>query len=269
MASLEGQLLTTVEKDSRSGAPADKAVADKKDYYAVLAVDPAAGHEVIQMAYWRLATEYGTSVRLQPEAAAKLRELNVAYEVLVNPDLRARYDEIRRGGNREAVAERQARPKPRAKVRAPVVIAEGLNVRVLRRRLAAAVMDAVLMLAGLALVVGVWGDNSAELDSGRLTLGLSLGWRPFVFFCLAVFLCYVVFEGARSATPGKLALGLRVVKYDGSPCGWMAALKRSILRPVDALPIAIPYLVGAAAAGLSANRQRLGDAFAGTLVVTK
>jgi uncharacterized RDD family membrane protein YckC len=260
--------LAAVEQASKWATGGIEATAGK-DYYALLAVDPAAGHEIIQMAYWRLATEYGANVRRNPEAATRLRELNKAYEVLVNPELRARYDEIRRGGGREAVAERRARSKPKPKVRAPVVIAEGLNVRVLRRRLAAGVLDAVLMLAGLALVVGVWGDNSADVNNGRLVLGLSLGWQPFVFFCLAVFLCYVVFEGARSATPGKLALGLRVVKYDGSPCGWMAALKRSILRPVDALPIAIPYLVGAAAAGLSANRQRLGDTFAGTLVVTK
>jgi len=252
---------------SQQGAVGLEATAGK-DHYAVIAVDPEAAHEVIQMAYWRLATEYGASVRHDPEAGAKLRELNEAYEVLVNPELRARYDELRRVAA-GAVGERRGRPKPKPKVRAPVVIAEGLSVRVLRRRLAAGVMDAVLMLTGLAVVVGVWGDNSAELGSGRLALGLSLGWQPFLFYCLAVLLCYVVFEGARSATPGKLALGLRVVKYDGSPCGWMAAFKRSILRPVDALPIVVPYLVGAVAAGLSARRQRLGDAFAETLVVTK
>jgi len=260
--------LTTVEQDPRWGAPAGRVVANK-DYYAVLAVDPKAAHEVIQMAYWRLATEYGTSVRLQPEAASKLRELNEAYEVLVNPESRVRYDEIRRGGGREAVAERRARPQPKPKMRAPVVIAEGLNVRVLRRRLAAGVMDAILMLAGLALVVGVWGDNSADVNNGRLVLGLSLGWQPFLFYCASIFVCYVLFEGARSTTPGKLAFGLRVVKYDGSRCGWVAALKRGILRPVDALPVVIPYLAGLAAAGLSARRQRLGDMFAGTLVVTK
>ena len=259
--------MTTVEHHSRLGAPANRAVADK-DYYAVLAVDPEAPHEVIQMAYWRLATEYGTSVRLQPEAAAKLRELNEAYEVLVNSELRTRYDEIRRG-SREAVADRRARPERKVKVRAPVVIAEGLNVKVLRRRLAAGLVDALLMIAGLALVVGVGGDNSADVNDGRLVLGLSLGWQPLLLYCLSIFVCYVLFEGARSATPGKLALGLRVVKYDGSPCGWVAALKRGILRPVDALPVVIPYLVGLAAAGLSARRQRLGDVFAGTLVVTK
>ncbi|KPJ49852.1 MAG: hypothetical protein AMJ38_02690 [Dehalococcoidia bacterium DG_22] len=154
-------------------------------------------------------------------------------------------------------------------MRAPVVIAEGLDVKVLRRRLAAGLVDAILMIAGLALVVGIWGNNSADLDSGRLTLGLSLGWQPFLFYCLIIFVCYVLFEGARSATPGKLALGLRVVKYDGSHCGWVAALRRSILRPLDALPFAVPYLVGLAAAGLSARRQRLGDIFAGTLVVKK
>jgi uncharacterized RDD family membrane protein YckC len=258
--------LPAVEQDAKRRALGDRAEANK-DYYAVLAVDPEAGHEVIQMAYWRLATEYGASVRQHPEAAAKLRELNEAYEMLVNPELRARYDEVRQGGAPEAVAERPGRPEP--KVRTPVVIAEGLDVRVLRRRLAAALVDAVLMIAGLALVVGIWGNNSADLDNGSLTLGLSLGWQPFLFYCLTIFVCYVLFEGARSVTPGKLALGLRVVKYDGSPCGWVAALRRSILRPVDALPFAVPYLVGLAAAGLSARRQRLGDIFAKTLVVKK
>ena len=189
--------------------------------------------------------------------------------MLVNPELRTRYDELRRGGSLGAVAARRTRPEHKAKVRATAVVAEGLNVKVLRRRLAAGLVDALLMIAGLALLVGVWGDNSADVKNERLVLGLSLGWQPFLFYCLSVFVCYVLFEGARSATPGKLALGLKVVKYDGSPCGWVAALKRSILRPVDALPVVIPYLVGLAAARLSANRQRLGDMFAGTLVVTK
>jgi len=258
--------LATVEQDSKRGALGNKAVAHK-DYYAVLAVDPKAGHEVIQMAYWRLATAYGASVRRDPEAAAKLRELNEAYEVLVNPELRGGYDEVRWAASPQAVAERPGRPEP--KVRAPVVIAEGLDVRILRRRLAAGLIDAVLMIAALALVVGIWGNNSADLDNGRLTLGLSLGWQPFLFYCLTIFVCYVLFEGARSVTPGKLALGLRVVKYDGSPCGWVAALRRNILRPADALPFAVPYLVGLATAGLSSRRQRLGDVFAGTLVVKK
>ncbi len=238
-----------------------------KDYYAVLAVDPEAGHELIQMAYWRLATEYGASVRRHPEAAAKLRQLNEAYEVLVNPELRAHYDEARSGSAPQAVEERRARPEP--KVRAPVAIAEGLDVKVIRRRLAAGLVDAVLMITGLALVVGIWGNNSADLDNGTLTLGLSLGWQPFLLYCLTIFVCYVLFEGARSVTPGKLALGLRIVKYDGSPCGWVAALRRNILRPVDALPFAVPYLVGLATAGLSPRRQRLGDVFASTLVVKK
>jgi len=258
--------LATVEQDSRVGVSANKVAVDK-DYYAVLAIDPEAGHEVIQMAYWRLATEYGASVRRDPEAATKLRELNEAYEVLVNPEFRERYDELRWRGAPETVEEPRHRPEP--KVRAPVTIAEGLDVKVLRRRLAAGLVDAVLMIAGLALVVGIWGNNSADLDNGSLTLGLSLGWQPFLFYCLTIFVCYVLFEGARSVTPGKLALGLRVVKYDGSPCGWVAALRRSILRPVDALPFAVPYLVGLATAGLSSRRQRLGDVFAGTLVVTK
>jgi uncharacterized RDD family membrane protein YckC len=258
--------LATVSQDSRRGDPGSQ-TGVSKDYYAVLAVDPEAGHEMIQMAYWRLATEYGAVVRRDPAAPGKLRELNEAYEVLVNPELRARYDEARLGSTPEAVEEQRTRPEP--KVRTPVVIAEGLDVKVLRRRLAATLVDAVLMVACLALVIGIWGNNSADLDSGRLTLDLSLGWQPFLLFCLTIFVCYVLLEGVRSITPGKLALGLRVVKYDGSHCGWVAALRRNILRPVDALPFAVPYLVGLATAGLSPRRQRLGDMFAGTLVVKK
>jgi uncharacterized RDD family membrane protein YckC len=41
------------------------------------------------------------------------------------------------------------------------------------------------------------------------------------------------------------------------------------LRPVDALPFAVPYLVGLATASLSPRRQRLGDVFAKTLVIKK
>jgi len=237
------------------------------DYYALLEVEPEADHQLIQVAYWRLATEYGAEMRQRPEAAAKLRELNEAYRVLVTPELRARYDEARRGSLIEVCQkphdQRQAQERP------PEVIAEGLDVKVMRKRILAGLIDLGVLAAALGLVVGIWGDNSASLEGGTFSLGLSLGWQPFLFFCLAALFQFALLEALLAATIGKLALGLRVVRYDGRACGWLAALKRNILRPVDALPFLIPYLVGLGTAGLSHKRQRLGDAFAKTLVVNK
>ncbi|WP_046658272.1 RDD family protein [Lysobacter capsici] len=66
-------------------------------------------------------------------------------------------------------------------------------------------------------------------------------------------------------TPGKWALGLRVVAADGAPVGWMASFTRNLLRVVDALPVG--YAVGLVASLIDPWGRRLGDMVAGTLVV--
>jgi uncharacterized RDD family membrane protein YckC len=65
-------------------------------------------------------------------------------------------------------------------------------------------------------------------------------------------------------TPGKRALGLRVVRTDGGPVGLAESLARNLLRAVE-VPLA--YGPGVLAIALGARRQRLGDLVAGTLVV--
>ena len=42
----------------------------------------------------------------------------------------------------------------------------------------------------------------------------------------------------RDRTPGKRALGLRVVAGDGAPVGWLPAVVRNLMRTVDMLPFA-------------------------------
>lgn len=67
------------------------------------------------------------------------------------------------------------------------------------------------------------------------------------------------------ATPGKKALGLRVLRDDGAPIGWSQALVRNLLRFADFLPF---FYLGGLLCMLS-NREfkRLGDFAAGTVVV--
>jgi hypothetical protein len=65
------------------------------DYYRVLQVDPQAEEEVIEAAYRRLARKYHPDVYAGPDAAERMRELNLAYSVLRDPTKRQEYDEAR------------------------------------------------------------------------------------------------------------------------------------------------------------------------------
>lgn len=75
----------------------------------------------------------------------------------------------------------------------------------------------------------------------------------------------VLFEVTRGTTPGKQAMGLRVVHDNGTPVGWPASLLRNLLRAVDFFPL----LYGTAIVSMLCDHRsrRLGDLAAGTLVV--
>ncbi len=76
----------------------------------------------------------------------------------------------------------------------------------------------------------------------------------------------IVFELARSgATPGKQAMGLRVVMDTGLPVTPAGSIIRNLLRTADFLPLA--YGFGIVAMLLNGQCKRLGDLAAGTLVV--
>lgn len=70
-------------------------------------------------------------------------------------------------------------------------------------------------------------------------------------------------------TPGKRLLRLRVLREDGRPITFWEALARNLLRIFDAVPgFALPiYSVGLIAVFASRRDQRIGDMFAGTIVV--
>ena len=81
---------------------------------------------------------------------------------------------------------------------------------------------------------------------------------------ILIFGYYIVMEAMWGATLGKMALGLRILKVDGSPIGWKESIIRNLLRIVDGL---FGYLVAAILIWSSPLRQRLGDRAASTVVV--
>ncbi|MGQ9552927.1 MAG: DnaJ domain-containing protein [Anaerolineae bacterium] len=72
---------------------------DVPDLYKILQVDPDAEPEVVEAAYRRLALKYHPDVSTAPDAAERMRDLNMAYEVLGDAGKRARYDQQRSRGD--------------------------------------------------------------------------------------------------------------------------------------------------------------------------
>jgi curved DNA-binding protein len=68
-----------------------------KDYYAVLGVAKDASADEIKKAYRKLARKYHPDVSKEPDAAARMSELNEANTVLSDPERRAAYDAAGKG----------------------------------------------------------------------------------------------------------------------------------------------------------------------------
>ena len=91
---------------------------------------------------------------------------------------------------------------------------------------------------------------------------------------LALFLIFagyfIFFEWLwNGQTPGKKLLKLRVIREDGRPITLWEAIARNLLRIGDAVPgfIVPVYSIGLITIFLSNRDQRLGDIFAGTVVI--
>lgn len=68
------------------------------DYYDILGVSRDADKEDIKHAYRRLARKYHPDVNKESGAEERFKEINRAYEVLSEPELRARYDRFGEAG---------------------------------------------------------------------------------------------------------------------------------------------------------------------------
>ena len=129
---------------------------------------------------------------------------------------------------------------------------------------------AIFIIAYVADLLG--GANSA-LDNPTEFFSEMPNWTIAILI-LVIFLIFasyfILFEWLwNGQTPGKRLLKLRVIREDGRPLTLWEAVARNLLRVCDAVPgFVIPvYSVGLIAIFLSDRDQRVGDIFAGTVVI--
>ena len=132
----------------------------------------------------------------------------------------------------------------------------------LRLRAAGVAPRALAWLIDLGIRLGVFMVMAIVISLlGEAGQGLLL-----ILMFMLMWVYPVVFELFMDGqTPGKRALGVRVVHANGTPVGFTASLIRNLMRTVDALPVG--YAFGFASCATDRNARRLGDLVAGTLVV--
>ena len=124
------------------------------------------------------------------------------------------------------------------------------------------------------LVISISGFNIYNADTKASELFQEMPKWTLAILIVVVFLIFagyfIIFEWLwNGQTPGKRLLKLRVIREDGRPITFWEALARNLLRIFDAVPgFVIPvYSVGLITIFLSGRDQRIGDIFAGTVVV--
>jgi uncharacterized RDD family membrane protein YckC len=114
-------------------------------------------------------------------------------------------------------------------------------------RLVAYIIDAIILGIVSGIIQAIFGQGAVAS-----VLGIIIG------------LAYVVYFWTTSgATPGKMAMGLRVVSTDGSPL----TVGKAVIRYVGYFVSGIVILIGFIWIAFDANKQGWHDKIAGTYVI--
>jgi uncharacterized RDD family membrane protein YckC len=127
-------------------------------------------------------------------------------------------------------------------------------------RAVSALIDIAVIVIGYLLALTLWAATLSQFDAA-VTAAIM------IIFTVLVFVGYpLVFETAtRGRSVGKMVMGLRVVSEDGGPERFRQALFRALASLVE-----IWMLLGSPAvicSMLSPKAKRIGDIFAGTVVI--
>lgn len=153
------------------------------------------------------------------------------------------------------------KPRAVAKIREGIRIGHRYYPAFLSKRIGAYILDAIILYF-----------VSSALQGGLTLLlnfvGASPIWSVAISVCISIvvsILYFIVFWKKFGATPGKMALGIKIVASDGEPLTWKKAIIRYLGTIVSQTILYIGYLM----AFLDEDRRALHDRMASTLVVQR
>ena len=89
------------------------------------------------------------------------------------------------------------------------------------------------------------------------------GW-PVLMLFIVWWIYFPVVEGIFKATLGHWIFNMKVSRVNGNPVDIVAAIKRHLLDPLDLFFFGVPAIISISN---TVHRQRLGDLWAGTVVL--
>ena len=133
---------------------------------------------------------------------------------------------------------------------------EGKEYQGIGIRLVSIIIDNII----IGFIIGVIGGM---VGFGLMAQEMVPWWIGLLYFVIYIGY-FVLMEGSRGQTIGKMITKIKVVREDGKPIDMNQALIRNLLRIIDGL---FAYLIGAILIWRSDKKQRLGDSIAKTVVV--
>lgn len=145
------------------------------------------------------------------------------------------------------------------------------------RRFGAMIVDGIVVgVGGTAIVFALEAaglpmfesaEYGAEMQGLSASADFALSYTPLgsAVWIVGEWLYVALFESSKlQATPGKLALGLRVTDLEGRRIGFWRATGRNLGKIVSALILFVGFMM----AGWTKRKQALHDMMAGCLVVS-
>ncbi len=143
-------------------------------------------------------------------------------------------------------------------------------------RFFAVALDHIIIFV-LLLIAAFFAMVLAAFEMSATSSGGFASFLLFIAFFLLQWFYFFAFEWLnKGRTPGKMALGLRVISIDGTAVDVVQILIRNLLRMADMFPLKFlfwllylpTYSIGLISMVASAPRfRRLGDLAAGTIVI--
>ncbi len=134
------------------------------------------------------------------------------------------------------------------------------------RRVAAYLIDMVLLMIPYYILSFALGINMmANMDPMSMDSEMPSGMTTLIVLLTILFFGYFAYFESSSyqATPGKMAMKIKVTDLQGGRISFLKALWRNVSKIFSSLILYIGYLM----AGFTQRKQALHDMIAGTLVI--